>query len=307
VGIMLRFIGQRAAFIILVCVAIIFFSHMGMRMIPNSDARNPNYDLVEHALLAWQDTRTYLTNAIHNDLGNARIDNRLVPALAVLKESYVNSLGLLFVAMVSATTLGLLAGMTMALTNRKRLILILLAATILGMSTPAFLGGLLLQRAEIFYVSRGGRQLVKLAGFGWDYQHMLLPVIVLTARPLAYLTRASFLSLKRIMEEDFIRTAYAKGLSTFRTVNFHALKNVAVPFLTAVGVSIRFSLGVLPIVEFFFVWPGIGLRLLQAINQRQTILVVTLSLALGLTFLIINLLLDSAYWIIDPRFREREA
>jgi ABC-type dipeptide/oligopeptide/nickel transport system permease component len=107
------------------------------------------------------------------------------------------------------------------------------------------------------------------------------------------------------MKEDFILTAYAKGLSTPRTVNSHAMKNIAVPFLTAVGVSLRFSLSALPIVEFFFLWPGIGLGLLQAISLRQTTLVVTFALALGLTFLLLNLFLDMAYWVIDPRIRHR--
>jgi peptide/nickel transport system permease protein len=82
------------------------------------------------------------------------------------------------------------------------------------------------------------------------------------------------------------------------------LPNVAVPILTAIGVSLRFALVALPVVEFFFVWPGIGLRMLEAINARQTALVVSLALALGLTFLILNLLLDLAYWLVDPRVRE---
>jgi peptide/nickel transport system permease protein len=192
----------------------------------------------------------------------------------------------------------------MALTRRKRLITLLLAVTLLGMSLPAFFGGLLLQRAEIWYVARGGKPLVSLAGYGWDVRHMLLPVIVLMARPLAQLTRTSFVSLDRTFKEGYILTAYSKGLSTFHALNGHALKNIAIPFLTAVGVSLRFSLSALTVVEFFFVWPGIGMRMLQAINQRQTTLAVTLALALGLTFLILNLLLDIAYWLIDPRIRD---
>jgi ABC-type dipeptide/oligopeptide/nickel transport system permease component len=74
--------------------------------------------------------------------------------------------------------------------------------------------------------------------------------------------------------------------------------------LTAVGVSVRFSLSTLPVVEFFFNWPGLGRRLLEAINSRQTALVVALASALGLTFLLINLMLDIVYRLIDPRMRE---
>ena len=145
---------------------------------------------------------------------------------------------------------------------------------------------------------------MKVAGFGWDYKYMLLPALVLMARPLAYLTRASFLSLKRVMEEDFIRTAWAKGLRSSYTINRHAIPNIAVPVLTAMGVSVRFALIALPVVEFFFLWPGIGLLMLQALENRQSVLMVTLALILGLTFLILNLILDVTYWLVDPRIRE---
>ena len=301
---MARLLLQKIAFILLVAITIIFFVHMGMRMVHNSSTSEPSYDLVQFGQLAWSDTRTYLTHIVDGDLGSTRVSGAPQPISVVLRESYRNSMGLLIVALAAATILGLLAGSTMALTRRKRLITLLLAVTLLGMSLPAFFGGLLLQRAEIWYVARGGKPLVSLAGYGWDVRHMLLPVIVLMARPLAQLTRTSFVSLDRTFKEGYILTAYSKGLSTFHALNGHALKNIAIPFLTAVGVSLRFSLSALPVVEFFFVWPGIGMRMLQAINQRQTTLAVTLALALGLTFLILNLLLDIAYWLIDPRIRD---
>jgi peptide/nickel transport system permease protein len=302
--IMLRQIAQKTAFIILVLITIIFFVHMGMRMVHNSTAQEPNYDLVQVGQLAWGDTRAYLTNIIQGDLGSVRLNGGVQPIRDIVIESYINSMGLLLIALALATVLGLWAGSTMALTKRKRFITLLLALTLLGMSLPAFFGGLLLQRAEIWYVSQGGKPLVSMAGFGWDMKHMLLPVIVLAARPLAHLTRTSFVSLDHTMKEDYIQTAYSKGLSTSRTVNRHAMKNIAIPFLTAVGVSLRFSLSALPIVEFFFAWPGMGLLMLQAISLRQTTLVVTLALVLGATFLLINLILDISYGMIDPRIRK---
>ncbi len=302
---MIRLIAQKLAFVFLVGITIIFFMFMGMRMIHNSDIAQPSYDLIEFAQLAWADTRAYLTNLINGDLGGVRVDGVMVPISQIVRQSYINSMVLLLPALGIATILGLLAGTTMALTKRQKLVTALLALTLLGMSLPAFFGGLLLQRAEIWWVSRGGTPLVSLAGYGLDLEHMLLPVLVLTARPLAQLTRTSFISLDRTLKEGFITTAYAKGLSTLQTVNRHALKNIAVPFLTAIGVSLRFSLSALPIVEFFFLWPGIGLRMLQAINLRQTTLAVTLALVLGLTFLFLNLLLDLAYYVIDPRIREK--
>ena len=213
-------------------------------------------------------------------------------------------MGLLLVALALAALLGLSIGTMAALTKRQWIVPLLLLLTILGISTPSFFAGLLLQQGEIRYLATFGKQLVKMSGFGWDYQHMLMPVLVLMARPLAYLTRSTFISLSHVMGENYIRTAHSKGLIQRTVVNVHAMRNIAVPVLTAVGVSLRFSLSTLPIVEFFFAWPGIGMRLLDAISTRQTDVVVTLALALGLTFLLINLALDVAYRYIDPRLRE---
>ena len=305
---MLQFIGKRLLFILSVCVLIIFAVNMGMDMSRNSSVEEPSYDLVEFSQQAWTDTRAYIENAIAGDLGTVNHDVLgTMPVWDMLKDTYIKSMGLLLVALLIATFFGLLFGIFAALVKKQQVVLGLLILTILGVSTPSFFAGLLLQQGEIKYFQATGEQLVKMAGFGWDIEHMLMPVLVLMARPLAYLTRAAYLSLSRILEENYIRTAYSKGLRERWVVLIHAMRNVAVPVLTAIGVSLRFSLSTLPVVEFFFAWPGIGLRLLEAINARQTEVVVTLALSLGLTFLIINLILDVAYRMIDPRLREVEA
>ena len=301
---MLQLVSRRILFIVVVCLTIALFIHLGMRMIRNSEVREPNYDLVIQTKLAWEDTRRYLREALQGDFGSIRVGSQSVPVSEMLKESYTNSMGLLLTALGAAVLIGLPLGLTASLVRRRNLNLPILAVTLLGISAPAFFIALLLRQGELQYVRIFGRPLVSVAGFGWDYKHMLLPVIVLAARPLAYLTRASFISMNGAMEEEYIRTAFAKGLSRNRAVIRHAIPNVAVPILTAIGVSLRFALVALPVVEFFFVWPGMGLRMLEAINARQTGVVATLALALGLTFLILNLLLDLAYWLVDPRIRE---
>jgi len=126
---------------------------------------------------------------------------------------------------------------------------------------------------------------------------------VLAMRPLAQLSRITFNALSEAAHQDYVRTARAKGLPGRQVWIDHILPNAAVPILTALGVSLRFSLGSLPVVEFFFGWPGLGAALLNAIGARQTPLVITLALALGLTFMLVNLLLDIAYRWIDPRLR----
>jgi peptide/nickel transport system permease protein len=300
---MLSYLSRRLFFLLLVATLTIFAVYLGMGMIRNSEIPQPDYDLVNASQRAWADTRFYLERLASGGLGSVQDQSGPVPVSEVLVTAYVNSMGLLLAALAVATLLGISAGVFAALTRHKGLVVPLLFITIIGISVPSFFAGLLLRQGELTYLRIFGRPLVSMAGFGWDYQHMLLPVLVLAARPLAYLARASFVGMDRIMQEDFIRTAYSKGLSQAHAVNAHAVRNVAVPLVTAIGVSLRFALSALPVVEFFFVWPGMGLHLLQAIEARQTLIVVTLAAAMALTFLGMNFLLDIAYRYIDPRLR----
>ncbi len=289
---MVRFASRRVFFIAATCVLIVFFVHLGMSMVSNSQVATPDYSMVERSIRAWQDTRAFV------------FGHRRPPDIESLRQAYVNSMGLVLVALTLAAIGGIWIGSMAALTRRRSLVLPLLSLTILGISTPSFVAALLLQMGELKYLDIFGRRLVSMAGLGWDFEHMLMPVLVLAAMPFAYLTRTAFISLTYVMEEDFIRTAFSKGLSLQQTVNAHALRNVAIPILTGLGVSVRFALSTLPIVEIFFAWPGMGSRLLEAIDARETSVVVALAAALGLTFLLINLLLDVAYRLIDPRTRE---
>ena len=304
---MLRYLSRRLLFIALAGVAIIFLVHLGMSMLDNSEIQTPTYELLTPGHRAWESTRSFIWNALQGDLGTLHTQYASTPVGQILRESYTNSAGLLAVTLAAASLLGLTLGTIAALSERQRVVLPILAFTLVGISAPSFFAALLLRQGNQIYLDTFGRHLVVMGGFGWDYRHLLLPALVLGARPLAYLTRASYLALNRVMESDYIRTAWAKGLSQVRTVNFHALPNVAVPVLTAVGVSLRFSLSTLPVVEFFFNWPGIGLRLLQAISNGETTVAVALAAALGLSFLLLNLFLDILFWLVDPRIRERTA
>ncbi len=301
---MLNFFWRRVSFIILVLLCIVFFTHLGMQMVNNSDSSRADYDVISQSQRAWDQSQTFLTGIIRGNFGYVETSFGLIRVRDIAAEAYINSMGLLLSAMMMATFFGLLAGAFAALTKRKMWVLPVLTVTVIGISTPSFFAGLLLRQGEIYYLRIFGKTLVSVAGFGWDYKHMLLPVLVLAARPLAHITRAAFMSFNHIMDEDYIRTAFSKGLTKNQTVSFHAVRNVAVPLLTAIGVSLRFSLSSLPIVEFLFVWPGMGLGMLEGINQRETALVVTLAALMGLTFLVVNFMLDISYRFIDPRIRE---
>jgi peptide/nickel transport system permease protein len=151
-----------------------------------------------------------------------------------------------------------------------------------------------------------GKTLLPVGGFGWD-KHIILPLLVLAARPLAQITRVTYVTVEEILKQDYVRTAYSKGLRSLYVTAVHIIRNAAVPVLTTIGLSLRFALSSLPIVEFFFGWQGIGYTLLQSISNRDDDLTIVLALCLGILFILVNLLLDLSYTIIDPRLRDRAA
>ena len=302
---MLQFISRRIVSTILMSLAIVYFGFLGMRLIERTDANDPAFTVAEAFRLAGVDSFQFTDRLRQGQLGLVETISGPQPVSEILWFSYKNSIGLLLIALLTAAVIGLLVGTAAAIGKRKWRTYLLLLVTIVGVSAPSYLIALLLQQAGIFYTINFGRRLVSMGGYAWDFEHMLLPLLVLAARPIAFLTRSSYISLSRIMEEDYIRTALAKGLTRSRTVWVHAFSNLAIPLLTAVGVSIRFSLSALPLVEYIFAWPGIGQRILAAINERTPLLVVTIALTIGLTIQLISFLLDFTYYFLDPRVRER--
>jgi len=302
----IRFVLRRLLLIGIVAVAIVFFVHFGMEMARLSGRIRPNNDISRLSTLAWNQTRSFLKDAAHGDFGTISARRAQIPVKDILADTYNKSMGLLLAALAVASFIGLIAGTIAALSKRSWTVLPLLTVTVLGISTPTFFAALLLQLINIRIIDVFHVRLAYMGGFGWD-KHMVLPTLVLAARPVAYITRSVYISLTQELTEDYVRTARAKGLNQRQVVSWHAMRNTAVPVLTAIGVSLRFALGSLPIVEYFFAWPGMGARLLEAIQAGQTNVVATLALALGLTFLIVNLCLDIVYRFVDPRLKEIDA
>jgi len=302
---MTQFMLRRLQSILLISLAIIFFCALGLRMVRRPAGEN----IIAVIPDAVRDSAAFLRRLPSGNLGIAyRIVGRRripVPVTAVLADTYGKSMGLLLASLVFASLLGVGFGMLGAYLEGSPLSLALLTPTLLGVSLPTFFAALVLQVVEIKFYQRTGIRLVPVGGFGWD-SHIVLPALVLAARPLAQVARITFISLSEASQQDYVRTARAKGLPRRQVWSDHILPNAAVPILTALGISVRFSLGSLPVVEYFFGWPGLGATLLTAIRSQQTNTVITLALALGLTFMLINLMLELLYRVIDPRLRVTE-
>ena len=253
-------------------------------------------------------TADYLKGLARGDLGVIASAHRSIastPVTTALSRALPKSLGLLAFALALAALVGLILGVSAALRRASRFSQMLLFTSVLGISTPSFFAAMLLIWFGVWLYQTTSRHFIPISGFGWDL-HLLLPALVLSARPAAVVTRLSYNALVEILESDYIRTATAKGLMPRLILLRHVLRNAGVPILTTVGVSLRFSLAVLPIVEYIFNWPGIGLRLLNSIQIQDTTAVVGMTLPLILLFVLVNLLLEVLYPLVDPRLRASE-
>jgi len=296
-------IAQTAVTIALVCIAIVFFTYFGLEMAANWDGPDPGYHLSRTFKEAVRSSLVFLEGLFQGDLGTARMVSGERAISEILWFSYKNSFGLLGISLGFAAVLGILFGGLAALASQSRWEYLILLLTLLGVSAPSFFLAVILQSLGIKYTVTFGNQLVSMGGYAWDFKHLAIPVTILTARPLAQITRVTFINLNEIMGEEYIRTAYAKGLKFSHTVIVHALKNLAVSVLTAIGVSLRFSISILPVVEFIFAWPGMGRHFLEGIWYGRMGLVVAIALSLGLTIQLINYLLNLLYPYLDPRLR----
>lgn len=253
-------------------------------------------------------TASYLKGLVRGDLGVVASPHHLVagtPVVVELARALPISLGLLATALALAAVVGLVVGIGAAIRRATRLSGLLLFVSTLGISTPSFFAAMLLIWLSVWLYRSTGAHVLPVAGFGWD-AHLLLPALVLAARPAAAVTRLSFNALVEILEADYVRTAVAKGLSPRAVLLLHVLRNAGVPIMTTVGVSLRYSLAALPIVEYIFNWPGIGQGLLTAIQTQDTNTVVGMTLPLALLFVLVNLLLEVLYPLMDPRLRDAQ-
>jgi peptide/nickel transport system permease protein len=175
-------------------------------------------------------------------------------------------LGLLGASLGLAALLGVTVGVLGA-HSRRQGTLIVLVATLVGVSIPSFFAAFLLQWGVIALTRQVGRSLLPVGGFGWD-SHLLLPVLVLSARPLAQITRIAFLSTREVLAKDYVRTAHSKGLRQGRVLCRHVLRNAAIPILTTVSVALRYALSSLPVVELYL--GGLGLASRCSRGWRST-------------------------------------
>ncbi len=230
---------------------------------------------------------------------------------AVLAETLPNTMILALAAMTIATIAGILLGVLAALKKGTWLDTSAIAASVIGISMPSFFAGLIIAYffGYILHKTTG----LNMTGSLWEYdaftgkrlvlKNLVLPALALGIRPLAIIAQLTRSALLDVLSQDYIRTAYAKGLSKTKVVFRHALPNALNPVITAVSGWLAELLAGSFFVEYIFGWKGVGRITVEALDKFDFPLVMGSVLLTALIFIIVSLFTDLLYSWIDPRVR----
>ena len=219
------------------------------------------------------------------------------PALQVVTERLMATVQLALAAMLITVGVGVSLGIVAAVRRGTGYDYASTVLAVLGQSLPNFWLGIML--ILLFGVAL---RWLPTSGFE-SWRHLILPAVTLAAFPMALVARLTRSSMLEILGRDFIRTGRAKGLAERAVILRHALRNAAVPLLTVLGLQIGTLLGGAVITESVFAWPGMGKLVVDAIFFRDFPVVQTVLILSATLFVVINLLVDLIYTVIDPRIR----
>ncbi|MFO1306598.1 MAG: ABC transporter permease [Burkholderiales bacterium] len=257
----------------------------------------------------------YLGNAVQGEFGLSLRQARKVSAL--IKERLPATLELATAAALLAIVVGIPLGVYTALRRNGMLAHALLAASLIGVSLPSFLIGILL--ILVFAVQLGwlpsfGRG--ETVAFGWwttglltksGLKALILPTVTLSLVQLTLIMRLVRSEMLEVLRTDYIKFARARGL-TDRAIHFgHALKNTLVPVITIVGLQLGAIIAFAIVTETVFQWPGMGLLFIQSVYFADIPVMAAYLCLIALVFVVINLVVDLLYYAVDPRLRIERA
>lgn len=233
----------------------------------------------------------------HNRISVARlIGERIGPTLLLMATGFC-----------LAIVLGIATGIIAAVRRNGPVDLALAAAAFVGLSSPAFLNallGLFLFSVWLQWAPSGGIATPGMkTSVGDVLAHLVLPACILAVGHTALIMRYMRASLLEVLNQDYVRTARAKGVKEFWVVVKHAVRNALLPVATLIGSSIGAAIGGAVFIESVFNWPGMGLLLVNAVEARDYPVIMGATLVVGACVLIANLLTDIAYAAIDPRIK----
>jgi peptide/nickel transport system permease protein len=245
----------------------------------------------------------WLLNLAHGNFGKSLVLNQSVSA--AVAERLPVTLSLAVISMAITLPFGIGLGVLAAYKRNTWVDQAVMAAALLGVSLPGFwiaILSVILFSVTLGWVPSAGYEPLS-QGIGPWFAALIQPAIVLALFQIGFLARMTRSAMLDVLDQDFIRAARARGVGEWRTIVKHAFRNTLIPVVTASGIILSLLIGGSVIIEQVFALPGIGRLIVQAILARDYPLVQGTMLLLGFAFVVINLLLDIVYTLVDPRVR----
>ena len=253
----------------------------------------------------------FLKGVTRGDFGRSYVSQ--IDALDMILERFPATFELAITAISISFIVGVGLGVVVSVRPKGLLSRLIMAGSLFGISIPTFLIGILLVMAFSVYLNilpPFGRGDTVQIGFwrtglltlsGW--QHILMPALTLSGYQLAVLLRLTRAGMRETLSEEYIKTAWAKGLSPAQVILKHALRNVMIPVVTIAGLSFGELIAFSIVTETIFQWPGMGNLLLTSIFETDQPIIVTYIMLAAFIILTINILVDLLYAVLNPRIR----
>ncbi len=334
---MFRFLLKRLALTLPTFFALMFVTFVMIRLVPGDpiEVRRGERGITPERLEQlrhemgldqpiWKQFGDYVWAILHGDFGTSIVSK--TPILHEFATLFPATLELTFCAMLFAIVLGIPAGVIAASRRGGIYDQSLMGLALTGYSMPIFWWGLILilvmsntlgltpvsgrvDLIKFYYEPVTNFMLIDslLSGqkgaFRDALHHLILPTIVLGTVPLAVIARMTRSAMLEVLEEDYVRTAKAKGLSTFRIIGVHALRNALIPVVTVIGLQIGGLLAGAVLTETIFSWPGVGKWLVESIGRRDYPALQGGIMLISTVVITVNLIVDLLYGLINPRIR----
>ena len=335
---MLRFIFTRLSLVIPTFIGMTLLVFFLIRLVPGDPietlAGERGIDAARHEQLLKEygldrpimvQYGIYIGRVLHGDLGKSIVTR--APVMQEFTALFPATVELGACAILFALIIGIPAGILAAVKRNSIFDHGVMGLSLSGYSMPIFWWGLLLillfsvqldltpvsGRIDVKYFIEPTTGFLLLDAWTSDeagafqsaVSHLILPMIVLGTQPLAVIARMTRSAMLEVLGEDYIRTARAKGLSNLRVVSLHALRNALIPVVTVIGLQIGVLFTGALLTETIFSWPGVGKWLIEAISRRDYPVLQGGVLLVGAMVMVVSLLVDIAYGIINPRIRHQ--
>ncbi len=332
---MIKYLLKRAALTLPTFIALMFVTFIMIRLVPGDpiEVRRGERGISPERLAelrhemgldqpVWKQFLDYVWALLHGDFGTSIVSK--TPITTEFFTLFPATVELTMCAMLFAVIIAVPAGVIAAAKRGSIYDQSMMGIALIGYSMPLFWWGLMLillmsntlhltpvsgrvDLIKFYYQPVTGFFLIDslLSGqkgaFMDVVRHLILPTIVLGTIPLGAIARMTRSAMLEVLEEDYVRTARAKGLSSFRVVGLHALRNALIPVVTMIGVQLSFLLAGAVLTENIFSWPGIGKWLIESISRRDYPALQGGIMLVACLVIVLNFIMDAVYALINPR------